>query len=155
MGVLIMIEDKHVAASLIEKRKQIAREIKDLELQIDEKRNSLLHIDNTIEILDPEAVIDTADAPERRTPRRMGYFARGELRKRCLTALREAGGEPVKIADITLRAMRDKRLDPENRTLRKQFYHRFMMAMHDMARQQGIVVRVGERLNVSWKLAED
>ena len=148
-----MIEEKHIAASLIEKRTQIAREIKDLELQIDEKRNQLLHIDNTIEILDPEAIINT-ETPDRRKPRRMGYFARGELRKRCLTALREANGEPVRILDITIQAMKDKKLDPSNAPLRKNFYHRFMMAMHDMARKGGIVERVGQRLNVRWKLAE-
>ena len=63
----------------------------------------------------------------------------------------------MKIADITLKAMRDKNGSTRRtRTLRKQFYlPRLMMAMPDMAHQQGIVERVGERLNVSWKLAEN
>ena len=148
-----MVEEKHIAASLIEKRYQIAREIKDLTLQIEEKRNQLLHIDNTIAILDPDAIIET-ETPDRRIPRKMGYFARGEIARRCLAALREANGEPVAIMDITIKAMRDKRLDPNNNPLRKKFYHSFMMSMHDQCRRVGSVERIGRYRDVKWKLAD-
>jgi hypothetical protein len=153
MGVLPVIEDKHMAASLTEKRQQIAREIKDLEIQINDKREAIIHIDSTVAIFDPDAIVDT-DTPNRRLRRNLGYFARGEITKRCLTALREANGEPITVLDIAAKAMADKKLDPDNRTIRKQFYKRFMAAMHSLSQPGGVAERVGRYRDVKWKLAD-
>jgi hypothetical protein len=137
--------------SLIEKRKQIVRDIMDLELQLDQKRGDLIHIDNTIHVYDPDAVI-TDDLPKGRAHRKGKYFAHGEIQRRCLTAIREGRGEPVTIETIVIKTLTDKKLDTTNPRLRKDFYHRLFMSMQDLAKR-GIVERVGARRNVKWKLA--
>ncbi len=148
-----MIEDKHMAASLIEKRLEIVREIKELQQLLDQKRADLIHIDNTIELLDPDAVIPE-DAPGR-PHRKDNYFERGEIARRCMTALREANGEPITIESISLKALSDKKLDPTNHRMRKEFYHKFFMSMRDLCRRRGIAVQVGSgRGNIRWKLAD-
>jgi len=148
-----VIEDKHMAASLIEKRQQIAREIKDLQIQIKDKRDGLIHIDATITILNPNAIFDS-DTPNQRLRRNLGHFERGEIRKRCLSALREANGQPVTIRDITTRAMADKKISPDDRAIRKLFGKQFDAAMKSLAKSGGVVEQIGRYRDVKWKLAE-
>lgn len=146
-----MINDKHMVESLIEKRIQIAREIMELELRLDQRRGDLIHIDNTIHVYDPDAVLKD-ELPKGISHRKARYFARGEIQRRCLTAIREGRGEPVSIKSIVTKALTDKRLDLKDRRLHKDFYHRFFMAMQNLAKRH-VVERVGARRNVTWKLA--
>jgi hypothetical protein len=50
-------------------------------------------------------------------------------------------------------AMLDKKFDPANVRMPKQFRHKFFCSMHDMARLGGRVERGGRYRNVKWKLA--
>lgn len=145
-----MIQDTHLAAGLLVKRQQTAGMIKELQAQIDQLRADLIHLDTTIRLLDPNVAL--GDGVAVRPYRRNSYFARGELSRRCLTALRLANGNPVSIDNIVDVALKDKGIDQTDARVRKDFRQRFMMAMHNLARQDGIVERVGRHRNVKWKL---
>jgi len=149
-----MIQPRHLAANLLEKRREVAAKIKDLQTEIGQLRADLIHLDNTARMLDPEAVI-VETLPARRRPRFDGYFARGEIARRCLDALREAKGESVTIDSIALQAMLDKRLDPDDARIRKNFRHRIEQSMYTMARRNGLVERIGWYRNVKWRLTSD
>jgi hypothetical protein len=149
-----MIEDTHMADSLIEKRKQIVREIKDLQEQIEERRSVMIGLDTTIRFLRPDAKFEDYE-PGRRLPTRHGYFERGEVSRRCRDALREARGEAIKVNTIIDKAIKDKKLDPTDKKMRHQFYHTFSMSLYDMERRGLGVERVGRRRDVGWRAKAD
>ena len=89
-------------------RRRIASALRLPQTQIDQLRADLMYIDRTIALLDPNAKIDDVTV---RPYRRSGYFSRGELSRRCLTALRFANGVPVSIDTMVADALTDKGLD--------------------------------------------
>jgi hypothetical protein len=135
-----MINDKHLANALITKRRQTAIAIKELQTQIEQLRANLVHLDCTIAMFDPEAVIDE-DLPERRQPRRNGYFAHGEITRRCLNALRVAK-EPMPIHSIVASALTDKGLDPSDTKMKREFQEKFKMSMRWLYKKN-LVERIG------------
>jgi hypothetical protein len=146
-----MIEHRHLAASLLEKRREVAGRIKELQEEVGKLRADLIHLDNTVRMLDPDvAIVETASV--RRRPHFDGHFGRGEIARRCLDALREANGESITIDSIALRAMLDKGLAPEDAGIRKNFRHRIEQSMYTMARRNGLVERIGWYRNVKWRL---
>src|SRR5437899_1031266 len=90
--------EPHVVTALRAKRAEISGHIADLERKLARHRASLANIDATIRIfapgLNPDAI------PPKRTYRRTRYFAKGELSRRCLDALRKADGQPLATAAI-------------------------------------------------------
>jgi len=148
-----MIDDKHMAASLIEKRRQTLREIVDLELQLGQRRDALGSLDNTIRFLDPDAVLDDY-VPNRRLPQNDGHLVRGEISRRIRRAFRDARGEPITIETLALAVLTDNKLDPTDKRLLQRFKNKFQIALYAL-RRRGTVEKIGERRNVRWKLAAD
>jgi hypothetical protein len=147
-----MIDDKHLAKALITKRRQTAITIKELETQIGELRAALVHLDYTIAMFDPEASIDE-NLPERRQPRRNGYFAHGEIARRSLDALRLANGEPLQVRSIVNTVLAAKGLDPSDTKLQKEFHDKFKMSMRWLHKKKQ-VERIGPHTNPTWKIKE-
>ena len=86
-----------------------------------------------------------------RMPIRPAFFGRNEITRRCYDLLREKG--TITADDVTVRAMRDKGLDPEaDRNQRTDFTRRILVSLHDL-RRAGTVEKVGAGRGVKWKLA--
>jgi hypothetical protein len=90
----------HVVSGLIEKRRELAAIIDQLQRQLDQHRSDLTHIDGVLRVLasglDPETI------RPKRSYRRNRYFARNELSRLCLSVLRTAAGELLSTDEITV-----------------------------------------------------
>jgi hypothetical protein len=102
-----------VIYALVEKRGEVSGRIAELEELTRQTRADLAHIDATLLMFDPDMKPATirAKAPAKG---RSGYFANGEISKRCREAIRLADGEPVAAESIVRQAMTDKGLDPDD-----------------------------------------
>src|SRR5438105_13897049 len=91
--------DPHVISALREKRALVAGLIEKLERKLEQHRTDLTHIDGVLRLFqpdrDPEAI-----QPKRIYARRTRYFAKGELSRIVLEALRDAHSKPLSTDDI-------------------------------------------------------
>jgi hypothetical protein len=78
----------HVVSGLIEKRRELAGIIDQLQRQLDQHRADMTHIDGVLRVL--AADLDPETLRPKRAYRRNRYFARNELSRLCLGALRIA-----------------------------------------------------------------
>jgi len=138
-----------VVAALSRKRADIAFEIGELERDAEAKRQELIHIDAVIRMFAPD--LNPEDGPVRvRRPRRLDYFAHGEITRRCLDMLR--GGDTLLASDIAREAMTDKGLSFDSeRHLRIEFVRRITMQLNSLARK-GEVAKIGSGRGVRWRL---
>lgn len=142
-----------VISGLIEKRRELAGVLADLEQRATQCRADLVHIDATLRMFAPEFGPDSTK-PKRVLPRRSLYFQMGEVATRCRDELRKAGGEPTSAEAIAVAAMTDKGLDVDDSRLRADFIRRILWALKRMA-AQGKVERVGSGIGVRWVLSEE
>ncbi len=80
--------NRYALAALKDKRANLAGEIVRLERQIRHRKESLVHVDATLRLLDPSATPD--EIPNKRPSRRVKLFRQGELGRLILGALRDA-----------------------------------------------------------------
>ena len=87
--------NKYAMAALRKKRAGISSEIIHLERQLRFRRDSLVHLDATIRLLDPDA------EPEKipNASRRVHLFKQGELGRAIVDTMRRAG-EPMHVRDL-------------------------------------------------------
>lgn len=90
--------NRYALSALKEKRGILSSEIVQLERQLRHRREMLVHVDATLQLLDPS--ISTDEIPNRRIPRRIKLFRQGELGRMIRDALRRAEGKPISTADI-------------------------------------------------------
>src|ERR1700730_15254011 len=95
----------HVVSALRLKRAEISGHIHDLEKGIERQRVSLSYLDATIGLIYPSTNPDAI--PPKRAYRRTRYFARNELSRLVMDALRLATG-PLAATDIATAAMQAK-----------------------------------------------
>ncbi len=144
--------------ALVRKRAEIAGQIRELEHHTDQLRAEMIHVDSVLRLFAPE--IETEKIPaRRRMPRRSEYFARGELTRICLDALRhaaETGEGWLTGEDITVSTMQDKGLNPVgDRRLRADFHRRILQTLDALERRQGTITKSGHgRSGVSWRIAD-
>jgi hypothetical protein len=159
MGELWEPGDNKVAVNaLIRKRAEIAGKIRELEHQTDQLRAEMVHVDSVLRLFAPDIEVEKIPA-KLRTPRRSEYFARGELTRICLDALRNAAESSegwLTGEAITINIMRDKGLDPvRDRRLRADFHRRILQTLDALERRYGTVVKSGQgRSGVSWRIAD-
>jgi hypothetical protein len=159
MGELSEPGDNKVAVNaLIRKRAEIAGKIRELEHQTDQLRAEMVHVDSVLRLFAPDIEVEKIPA-KLRTPRRSEYFARGELTRICLDALRNAAESSegwLTGEAITINIMRDKGLDPvRDRRLRADFHCRILQTLDALERRYGTVVKSGQgRSGVSWRIAD-
>jgi hypothetical protein len=106
----------HVVSGLIEKRRELAGVIDQLQRQLDQYRADLTHIDGTLRILASD--LDPETIRPKRAYRRNRYFARNELSRLCLGVLRIAAGERLRTDDIAGRVIVAKGFDAADGILR-------------------------------------
>ncbi len=141
--------DTFIISGLREKRSAVAGQIIDTQRELDRLQADLFHIDAVLKLYgEAPSEIPTKG----RMPKRSTYFGRNEITRRCYDLLREKGA--IRADDVTVRAMRDKGLDPEaDRKLRVDFTRRILVSLHDL-RKNGTVEKIGHGRGVQWKLLE-
>ena len=82
--------DPHVISALREKRAIVAGLVEKLERKLEQHRADLTHIDGVLRLFQPDR--DPGEIKPKRTYRRTRYFARNELARLCMDALRDAPG---------------------------------------------------------------
>jgi hypothetical protein len=91
--------DPHVISALREKRAMIAGLIEKLERKLEQHRADLTHIDGVLRLFQPDR--DPGEIKPKRTyARRTRYFARNELSRLVMDALRTADGKLVTTDEI-------------------------------------------------------
>lgn len=138
-------------AALTQRRADIADMIMTKEKEIEGLRADLIHLDRSIQMLDPQANPEDI-APRQRFPRKTLWFGRGEISQIIYCVLGKAK-EPVSAIVIVESAMQEKGFDPgRDRKLRQDFYQRFIVQLNAL-RRRGRVEAVGRSKGVKWRLA--
>lgn len=107
---------KIVVNGLVEKRAEIAGEIREIEQQLRALRGSLSHLDATIHLLDPG--IELSQMRPKRRRRKNSLFADGELGRCIREVLRDAGDTALSTVDITKKVLAQRGLDQDAAALK-------------------------------------
>jgi hypothetical protein len=108
-GRSVKASNDHVVAGLIEKRRELAGIIDDMQRRLDQYRADLTHIDGALRVLATD--LDPETIRPKRLYRRNRYFSRNELSRLCLGVLRTAAGELLSTDEITGRVIAAKGFD--------------------------------------------
>src|SRR6478672_10544190 len=109
--------DPHVISALREKRALVAGLIERLERKLEQHRADLTHIDGVLRLFQPDR--DPGEIkPKQPYARRTRYFARNELARLCMDALRAADGL-IATDEIAGRVIEAKGFDAADTVLRK------------------------------------
>ena len=141
------MEDKgnrYALKALRDKRASIASDIMQTERKLRHLRDSLVHVDATLKLLDPEA--DPEAIPVKRPTTRVKLFRQGELARLVRDALREANGEPIPADQIITYLMRAGEHDE---SARKALAGRVRGTLAYLIRA-GKVAKVGDRSTAKW-----
>jgi hypothetical protein len=139
----------HVVAGLIEKRRELAGIIDELQRQLDQHRADLTHIDGVLRVLATDFNPETIRP--KRAYRRNRYFARNELSRLCLGVLRTAVGEPLSTGDIAGRVIATKGFDVGDAILRAAIRDQVCSAVNRL-RRNGLIENVGAGRASKWRI---
>lgn len=140
----------HVVSGLIEKRRELAGIIDELQRQLDQHRADLTHIDGVLRVLATD--IDPETIRPKRAYRRNRYFARNELSRLCLGVLRTAAGELLSTDEIAGRVIATKGFDSGDAILRAAIREQVGSTVKRLHRE-GTIENIGARRASRWKLA--
>lgn len=139
--------DRYALSALRNKRATLASEIVDLERQIRHRRDSLVHVDATLKLLDPS--IEVEAIPNKRLPKRIKLFRQGELQRLILGALRKASG-PLPTAEIVTAVLA---AGGHGESARRTMALRVRGNLAYMARRK-LVEKIGDRRAAAWRTNE-
>jgi hypothetical protein len=141
--------ESHVISALRLKRAEISGYIHDLEKRIARQRGNLANLDATIRLFSPGTNPDAI--PAKRPYRRTRYFARNELSRLVMDALRLATG-PLAATDIATATMRVKGAAEDHAVFKAIVAERVLNVLRGLAKR-GEVVRTGTSRNAQWAVA--
>ena len=139
-----------VVSGLIEKRRELAGIIDQMQRQLDQYRADLTHIDGVLRILASD--LDPETIRPKRAYRRNRYFARNELSRLCLSVLRTAAGELLSTDDIAGRVIAAKVFDAGDAILRAASREQVGSTVKRLHRN-GAIENIGAGRASKWKLA--
>ena len=140
----------HVVTGLIERRRELAGVIDDMQRRLDQHRADLTHIDGALRVLATD--LDPETLRPKRVYRRNRYFARNELSRLCLGVLRTAAGELLSTDDITGRVIAAKSFDHGDAILRGAIREQIGLTVKRLHRD-GTIENIGAGRASKWKLA--
>src|SRR6202049_5019838 len=140
----------HVVSGLIEKRRELAGIIDEMQRQLDQHRADLTHIDGALRVLATD--LDPETIRPKRVYRRNRYFGRNELSRLCLGVLRTAAGEPLSTDDIAGRVIAAKGFDAGDAILRTAIREQVGSTVKRL-RRTGATENIGAGRASKWKLA--
>ena len=142
--------DPHVISVLREKRALVAGFIEKLERKLEQHRADLTHIDGVLRLFQPDH--DPAEIKSKRTyARRTRYFARNELSRLCMDALRVANGKPSTTEEIAGRVMAAKGFESADAVLQKAIGAQSLSFLRSF-RKRNLVEQIGLGRGARWKL---
>lgn len=134
--------------ALIEKRAELAGELRAAEERIDQLRSDLGHLDATLRIFDPE-IVPRAIRPKTRR-RATGSFRHGEFSRTVLDIVRRSG-RPLSVREIVAEIAREGNVDITKKAKRNSLVTRVRSAL---ARQKaGTVVKETRGEMAYWRIA--
>jgi hypothetical protein len=141
--------DPHVISALREKRALVAGLIEKFERKLEQHRADLTHIDGVLRLFQPDR--DPGDIkPKRPYAKRTRYFARNELSRLCMDALRASEGVTT-TDEIAGRIIGAKGFDSADVVLRKAIAEQALTIMRSF-RKRGTVEQIGLGRGLRWKL---
>jgi hypothetical protein len=140
----------HVVSGLIEKRRELAGIIDQLQRQLDQHRADLTHIDGVLRVLATD--LDPSTIRPKRVYRRNRYFARNELARLCLGVLRTAAAELLSTDDIAGRVIAAKSFDAEDAMLRTAIRAQVGSTIKRLHRE-GAIENIGAGRASKWQVA--
>ena len=142
--------DQHVISALREKRALVAGLIEKLERKLEQHRADLTHIDGVLRLFQPDR--DPGEIKPKRTySRRTRYFARNELSRLCMDALRAADGKLITTDEIVGRMIDTKGFDAADVVLRSGIRDQVLTTLRAF-RKRGTIEQIGLGRGVRWKL---
>jgi hypothetical protein len=142
--------DPHVISALREKRALIAGLIENLERKLEQHRADLTHIDGVLRLFQPDR--DPAEIrPKRTYARRTRYFARNELSRLIMDALRAANGSLLTTDEIAGWILGAKGFDAADAALRASIRDQALTVLRAYRKQQ-TVEQIGLGRGVRWRL---
>ena len=138
--------DRYALSALTRKRATIASEIVQLERQLRHLKESLVHVDYTLKLLDPST--DPEAIPNKRPVRRVKLFRQGELGRMILGALRDAESELGTAEIVTAVLVAGGHGEGARRTMAPRV--RGNLAYLE---RRGIVVKSGSGRGAKWGLS--
>src|ERR1700736_6138337 len=143
--------DPHIISALREKRAIVSGLIEKLERKLEQHRADLTHIDGVLRLFQPDR--DPGDIKPKRTyTRRTRYFARNELSRLCMDALRATDGSLMTTDAMESRVIEAKGFDATDAALRKAIGDQVIVLLRSF-RKRGTVEQVGLGRGIRWKLA--
>ena len=139
----------HVVSGLIEKRRELASIIDEMQRQLDQHRADLTHIHGALRVLATD--LDPEKIRPKRAYRRNRYFARNELSRLCLGVLRTAARELLSTDDITGRVIAAKGFDAGDAMLRARIREQVGSTVKRLHRE-GAIGNTGAGRASKWKL---
>jgi hypothetical protein len=143
------MSETHVVSALRLKRAEISGHIHDLEKRIARQRVALSNLDATIQLFSPSTNSDAI--PSKRAYRRTRYFARNELSRLVMDALRLATG-PLAATDIATAAMQAKGAAMDDAAFKAIVIERSLGVLRGLAKR-GEVARTGTSRNAKWAVS--
>ncbi len=137
--------NRYALAALKDKRGTLASEIVLAERKLKHLRESLVHVDATLQLLDPSNC--PGDIPNKRPRKRITLFRQGELARTIRDALRVAG-KPIPAADIVTYLITAGGLGKDARTALQQRVRGNLAYLE----RKGEVVKKGEQREALWRL---
>ena len=141
--------DTFVISGLREKRAALAGRIVDLRREAENLQAQLVHVDAVLKLYG----LEPSEIPNKgRMPVRSAYFGRNEISQRCRDMIREKGS--IRAADVAIKAMVDKGLDPDaDKAVKRDFVRRILTTLHDLKRA-GKIEKIGYGKGVRWQTVE-
>lgn len=141
--------NKYALAALKDKRASLASEIVQVERKLRHLKESLVHVDATLRLLDPSIQPETI--PKKRLlPQRIKLFRQGELGRLIRDALRVGGG-PLSTAQIVAHILDVGGHGPE---AKRALAPRVRGNLAYLERR-GVVAKDGDRREARWRLKAD
>jgi hypothetical protein len=126
--------------------------IEKLERKLEQHRADLTHIDGVLRLFQPDR--DPREIKAKRTcARRTRYFARNELSRLTMDALRPAHGALMTTDGVAGMVIQAKGFDAGDAALRKAIGGQCLALLRSF-RKRGTVEQVGLGRGARWKLAE-
>jgi hypothetical protein len=138
--------ETHVVSALRLKRAEISGYIHDLEKRIARQRVALTNLDATIRLISPGTNPDAI--PAKRSYRRTRYFARNELSRLVMDALRLATGS-LAAREIATAVIRAKGAAVDDDAFKAIVTDRALIVLRGLAKR-GEVARTGTSRNAQW-----
>ena len=126
--------------------------IEKLERKLEQHRADLTHIDGVLRLFQPDRDLE-AIKPKRTYAKQTRYFARNELGRLCMDALRDAPGL-ITTDEIAARVIAAKGFETADGTLRGAIQDQLLTVLR-AARKRGFVEQIGLGRGVRWRLAKD